>query len=475
MVDWLKVYHNLPPFLRNFTASIRGYYLRGWRYGSETEQLIQQALVREYWTEEQWRCWQEERLSFVLNRAANQIPYYREMWTERRKYGNKASWEYLENWPILEKEPLHQNPKAFVSEDCDTRLMFHEHTSGTTGKSLDLYWSRKTVREYYAICEARIRQWHGVSRKDRWAILGGQLVTPVEQRRPPFWVWNTALNQLYMSSYHLASDLIPYYLDALVHFRIIYLLGYSSSLYSLAQEVLRLNRNDLKMAVVITNAEPLYDYQRESIAEAFHCPVSETYGMAEIVSTASECEDGQLHLWPEIGITEIFKQDQPLPPGKTGDMVCSGLLNVDMPLIRYRVGDSGSLPAHEPSCSCGRTLPWLESIEGRIDDLIYTTDGRRIGRLDPAFKADLPVSEAQIIQESLDRIRVRFVPTPDYTHIAGNSIVERLQDRMGLIHVILEPVNEVPRESNGKFRAVVCKLPADQRKSLETLHKSSKS
>ena len=38
------------------------------------------------------------------------------------------------------------------------------------------------------------------------------------------------------------------------------------------------------MTVAITNAEPVYDYQRATIAQAFNCPVRETYGMAEIVA-----------------------------------------------------------------------------------------------------------------------------------------------------------------------------------------------
>src|SRR5262249_43089394 len=145
-----------------------------------------------------------------------------------------------------------------------------------------------TVRAWYALMEARWRRWYGVSRHDRWAILGGQLVTPVAQRRPPFWVWNAALRQLYMSSYHLAPHLIPYYLDALRRHRIQYLWGYPSALHALAQEAVRRQRRDLKMTVAIANAEPLFDYQRQTIAEAFQCPVRETYGLAEIVAAASE-------------------------------------------------------------------------------------------------------------------------------------------------------------------------------------------
>ncbi len=40
------------------------------------------------------------------------------------------------------------------------------------------------------------------------------MVAPVKSRRPPFWVWNQGLNQLYMSAFHLAPDLVPAYLGA---------------------------------------------------------------------------------------------------------------------------------------------------------------------------------------------------------------------------------------------------------------------
>jgi len=220
------------------------------------------------------------------------------------------------------------------------------------------------------------------------------------------------------------------------------------------------------MIVAITNAELVLDYQRWAIAEAFQCPVRETYGMAEIVAAASECTAGKLHLWPEVGWVEVFESAQPIASGAPGDLVCTGLLNADMPLIRYRVGDSGVLPVVNEACCCGRTLPTLASIEGRTDDLLYTSDGRRIGRLDPVFKTQLPVREAQIIQEALGKIRVRYVPTADFTHAAARSIVQRLQEGLGTVEVLLARVDEVPRERNGKFRAVLCNLPAEEREHL---------
>jgi len=457
----LSIYYLLPAPLKSVAASLRGLYLRSWRYGRETECLIQQAFERERWDRGRWKAWQEERLVFILNRAARRVPYYREQWAARRRNGDNASWEYLENWPILDKETLRQRGAAFLADDCDKRMMFHEHTSGTTGKSLNLWWSRETVRLWYALFEARCRRWYGVSKQDRWAILGGQLVTAVGQQQPPFWVWNLPLNQLYMSSYHLGPDLIPYYLEALNEYGIKYVFGYSSSLYALAQEILRMRRTDLQMTVVITNAEPLLDYQRTSISEAFQCPVRETYGMAEIVAAASECNEGSLHFWPEVGAIEVFEKGQ---VGEArGDLICTGLLNPDMPLIRYKVGDYGVLGSDDARCACGRLLPLLTSLEGRIDDLLYTQDGRRIGRLDPVFKDQISVREAQIIQESMNRVRVRYVPALDFTPDKANLLIRRLQERMGPVEVVLDETAQIPRTSNGKFQSVVCRIPYEER------------
>ena len=237
----LKVYHQLPWWGRYAVASIRGAYLYHWRYGPESDDLVESAISRERWSKEEWKTYVQNRLSRVLHRAVTRVPYYRDHWAERRRRGDSASYEYLENWPILEKSTIRSSPKAFVADDCNVRRMYCEQTSGTTGTPLHIWSSKKTIRGWYALLEARWRRWYGVSRRDRWGILGGQLVTPIKQSRPPFWVWNTGLNQLYMSSYHLSPNFAPHYLEALAKYSIKYLWGYSSSLHALAYEALRLN------------------------------------------------------------------------------------------------------------------------------------------------------------------------------------------------------------------------------------------
>jgi hypothetical protein len=61
---------------------------------------------------------------------------------------------------------------------------------------------------------------------------------------------------------------------------------------------------------------------------------------------------------------------------------------------------------------------------------------------------------------------VRYVPAPSFTPAVARSIVQRLQARLGKVEVLLERVDEVPRERNGKFRAVLCNLPAEERDQL---------
>src|SRR6266542_6866126 len=135
----LRLYNLLPSPLRSVPASLRGYYLSAWRYGPETGRMAEETLERDHWGAARWQAWQEEKLAFVLHLAATRVPYYREQWAERRRKGDRASWEYLENWPILDKESVRGHSEAFVVEGLNIRRLFNDHTSGTTGKPLDIY------------------------------------------------------------------------------------------------------------------------------------------------------------------------------------------------------------------------------------------------------------------------------------------------------------------------------------------------
>ncbi len=454
-----KIYDLSPPLLREATASARGFYLRWWRYGPETERLVEEALGRESWSAERWKAFQEEDLAELLHIAATRVPYYRNLWQERRRHGDTTSWEILENWPILTKAVLRTQPKAFVDETKNRKLLFRLSTSGTSGKPLTLWRDKRASRAWYALFEARWRRWNNVTMNDRWGILGGQLVVPVAQKHPPYWVWNSGLNQLYMSTFHLSKETTQAYLEAIRGYGITYLYGYASSLYTLANNILSEGLHAPSLKVAISNAEPLLPHHKEAINLAFGCPARDTYGMAEIVAGASECQHNSLHLWPEAGIIEVMHNDRNelVSNGEVGRLICTGLLNKAMPLIRYEVGDRASIANTNSMCACGRSLPMLEKIEGRTIDNLVTRDGRKIFWLNPVFYG-LNLHESQIIQEDYEDITVKIVPSPSYKSDEAHVIAYRIKERLGKVKVKIEVVHEIPRGANGKFRAVVNKI-----------------
>jgi len=434
-----------------------------WRYGPETDRLVREILEQEHWSAEKWKNWQAERLAFVLHRAATKVPYYKRLWSERRRRGDRSSFEYLENWPILTKETLRQMPKALLAEDCDPRKMYRDHTSGTSGTPLFLWCSKATVRMSYALWEARIRLWNGVSRHDSWAILGGQPVVHGKVQKPPFWVRNAPMNQLYLSANHISRHNVRAYIDAIREHRVTHIIGYTSAVAHLSSEAVEMGLPPLNLKAVITNAEALFSWQRATISASLSPHVRESYGNAELVASASECSAGMLHMWPEMGLLEVLDDDdQYVPIGTAGRFIATSFLNTDMPLIRYQVGDRGTLSAVTSKCACGRTLPVVSNIEGRINEGLITREGRRVYL--PTIFNGLPLQEAQIIQEEIDEIRVRYVPSSDFQTTTGRTMIGRLQSRLGDVHVILQREDRIPRAANGKFKPVVCNVTDPQNK-----------
>lgn len=456
----LAAYQRLPYPGRSLAAGVWGRYLRRWRYGSETPSLVETALDRDSWSPSKWTRWQEERTSRLLHRAVTQVPYYRNLWAKRKQQGDSRSWEVLQHWPILSKETVRRQPEAFLADDRP-RSLFRVTTSGSTGTPLTLWRSRQTSIAWYALVEARLRRWNGVDRHHPWALLGGRLIARGDQQEPPFWVWASSLHQLYLSAFHLAPAHAKSYLDALSRHRVNHLLGYASAMSSLAHIVRQEGLEAPSLKVVISNGEPLFESQRALLLEVFRCPVRDTYGMAEIACAASECSAGRLHLWPEVGTLEILGEqgEENVPGGQTGRLVCTGTLNEDMPLIRYETGDLGALEALTAPCPCGRQMPVLARVAGRLEDLIVTPDGRRVSRFDAVFQGNLPIREAQLIQQRQDSVRALLVPGDGFGAKSQREVERRLRMRLGpAMEIKVEIVDRLEREKSGKLRAVISEV-----------------
>jgi phenylacetate-CoA ligase len=165
-----------------------------------------------------------------------------------------------------------------------------------------------------------------------------------------------------------------------------------------------------------------------------------------------QCAAGSLHYRTDYGVLELLDD---------GTMICTGLNNLAMPLIRYRVGDVAV--AREGACACGCAFPLIERIEGRIEDYVRTPDGRFVGRLDHLFKDVHHVREAQIVQTRLEEIVLRVVKADGFSAKDEQIILKEARMRLGNSIVIrFDFVDAIERTAAGKFRFILSQLPREQ-------------
>jgi hypothetical protein len=78
--------------------------------------------------------------------------------------------------------------------------------------------------------------------------------------------------------------------------------------------------------------------------------------------------------------------------------------------------------------------------------------------LDPVFKGIETIRRAQIIQETLERIRVRIVPGKGFSPAHQDSVREELKKRLGDLEYVFEIAEDIPVGAGGKFRAVISRV-----------------
>jgi phenylacetate-CoA ligase len=214
-----------------------------------------------------------------------------------------------------------------------------------------------------------------------------------------------------------------------------------------------------RLQAVFASSESLLAYQRETIESAFGTSVWDRYGSSEFAVSMTACSEKNLHVDMEFCIVEVEPQEE-TDEYVRGSLIVTGLANDVTPFLRYRIGDTGT--RLKGSCPCGRPGDVFLDVDGRNEDFVMTPDGRLVGRLDHIFKAQLHVVEAQILQEAEDSIEVLFVPDDDFDAKREKDLLHEIRTRLGQeIRVRLTPVEWIPREPNGKFRAVKSRIGAE--------------
>lgn len=449
-----KLYARMPLALQHAAVSSYGVYWKWLRFGPGYRQACEEFRQRDEWSANQWANWTQNRLKEVLSEAVQRVPYYRDHWTAAQR---KAATEgRLEKLPLLEKSPLRETPVSFISDRATPSRLKVFQTSGSTGTSIDTYWNVHEMRASMAVREVRSANWAGTSFRRARATLSARMVEPRLESKGPFYRFNLAERQVYLSAFHLAPANVPRYVEALRRHRVRWYTGYANATWLLARSILELGLDAPRLDAVITTSEKITDEKRAVIEEAFHCRVYEEYSSVENVVFASECESGRLHVSPDVGIVEILREDgSPTGPEEVGEIVVTGLMRTTQPLVRFRIGD---LAAWSPEpCSCGRAMPVLQEISGRIEEVVLAPNGWQMAH-HGMFDGLPQIVEGQVVQEAIDRIRLRVVPARDYDESVELELGRRVRRQLGDVAVVVETVDQIERTPAGKFRLVVSKL-----------------
>jgi phenylacetate-CoA ligase len=352
-----------------------------------------------HWSSVEARELVERRLRAILNLARG-LPGYVPV---APSPSGASALEELTQWPVLRKDDLRRFPLGYLARSPGPTDIF-SLTSGTSGTPLKVWRPRDTFRELFR-SSAVSREWFGVPIRFRRASFTGKLVVPLASRR--VWRMNLPGRQLVLSQYHLGPSNVQAYAAALRRWRPHVLDGYASNLVELAG---LLSDADIRVGIplVVTTCEVLTPAGRALLEKVFQGRVADKYGTSENVVLAAECPDGSRHVFQNVGVIEVADEEgRRVRDGQTGRLLLTTLTNDLMPLIRYDVGDLGTLeePGH---CACGRASPILAEVQGREDDIVIAPDGRRIGILAFNLLRGLEgVVQMQLVQEGTRTFLVR--------------------------------------------------------------------
>lgn len=456
-----RLYARAPIGVQHLMTSAYGLAIYPQRYGGSFGKYVAQLRNDEWHDLDYLMDLQNHRLRQMVHHAYDYTPYYRELLdTTGLKPSDIKDTSDLTRIPVLEKHTLRASIDSFRSRAFQPRTLICNPTAGTTGSAIPVLVTRDAMQYNFATYEARALAWAGVTHRDRTATFLGRIVAPIGQSKPPFWRHNWVRNQLLFSSFHMTDDHLPSYVDRLASFRPRLLVGYCSSIYTLASHIVRSKRaGEVRPVAVLVSSEVLLPDHRKVMEQAFGCRVFDGYSQAELCGFVTECSRGRLHVSPEYGVIEFIPLDQPPDGGQPYEMLCTGLFNLATPILRYRIGDL-AVPARDP-CPCGRSLPVVESIIGRSDSMIVTPNGARVSpaSMSLAFKLTRGIAECQIIQRAVDHIIICIVRTPEYDHQQQAYMLKEVRRRVGSgMQIEIEFVEKLLGTESGKVRFVISEL-----------------
>ena len=421
--------------------------------------IMDQLDKSQWWDRNELEGHQFDLMKQLLIHCSRNVPYYRELFKREGIRVEKISTPAdLLNIPILTKEIIRENYDSFRAADFRRYIPRPKTTGGSTGQPITVF-EDKASHSYRIACNMRSwKAFTGYTPGDRFITIAHGSLLPKNnsfKNRVYFFFQNSDL----ITSYHLDEARLYEAVTTIRHSRGRLLYGYSSAILLIARFA-RKNKLDLnsRLRAIFTTADMMYPDQRALIREVFATEVFDTYGCPESGLMSFECEHHNgYHLNPESAFTEVIRTDE----AGLGKIISTPLYNYAFPLIRYDTGDIGKLSSDR--CKCGRWLPRITELGGRIRDFIVLKDGRYIhgaffNHFKPFYQNDW-INEYQVIQEDPGRLTIKVQTRRPPLQEEMDFITAQL--KKGLLDdlEVNFDLGGVEYTRGGKFRLVISKVP----------------
>jgi phenylacetate-CoA ligase len=427
-----------------------------WRRGESAQLRYEQEFSQSQWLPaDDLRQLQLTRLTALLRHAYAACPFYRERFTAAGLTPDDIrSLDDLRRLPVTEKRDIQRHGLNMVARNWPASDLIDNQTGGSTGQPLHFKLSldRKCSR---TAATTRHNEWADYRPGDLAAVLWG---APQDRPTPTFfsrlrdWLMR---EPIWLDTGRITETSLQEFHEALLQHRPHIILAYARSAVLFARWLEDNGLRPHRPRAVITTAEMLEDEGRDVIERVFGCRVFNRYGCREVSVIASECSaHSGLHVMAEGLFVEIETPTGPARPGEVGSILITDLLNHAMPLIRYRVGDMGAWA--QGDCPCGRNLPRLERLAGRVTDFLVGTDGQLVSgaALTINLVAKRPsLGQVQICQSLPGEAVFRVVPGPGFDEQADTDFLRQAaRHYLGQAATVsLEVVDEVPLSPSGKY------------------------
>jgi phenylacetate-CoA ligase len=455
-----KIYPKLPFHLQNLAISAFGYVWQKRRFGGIFKETVKEFKAREFFSKEEWINYQTIELRKILLHAFEQVPYYNNIFKEQnisKTEIEKFQLNDIKKLPFLTKETLRAKGRTEMIATVTQKGAEFFSSSGSTGTPTSIMYSHETHQKISALYEARCRNWANVNYKDSRGMIGGRRVVPDGDSNPPYYRFNFIEKQLYFSAYHISKKNAIDYFNGIEKYKPKYLTGYAMSNYILAKYFKELGLQPKGIKAILTSSEKLTNEMRKVFKEVYQCKVFDAWSGMEWCGLISENEFGQLLYSPDSAFIEFLRPDgSDALPGEEAEVVCTGFLNYDQPLIRYKIGDLVRISKNQET-KCGRNFLVIDEIIGRMEDTVVGRDGREMVRFHGIFLGLTNVLKSQIIQEDYDQFIINIEST-GLTSEEKSTIHQRMESQLGKINLQIQEIEKIPVGPNGKYKAVISKI-----------------